>query len=96
MKKLPNYNEIRIIPLGQYLIFGVKIDRNSNKFLHDYNMFRKGQDLHFEERIKSLEQEIKTEKQSLTMGKQLAAKFNSSEDKEPNFLISYVTKKLNQ
>lgn len=71
-KRLPDFTEIKVIPLGSFRVFGVKIDRKLNKFIHEYDMKRKGSDLNFEERVKSIEKEVKTEKKLESVGKKLA------------------------
>ena len=62
-------------------IFGVKIDRKLNKFIHEYNMIRKGNEL-FEERIKSVEKEVKSEKKMESVGKKIAEEILKEEKGE--------------
>ena len=81
-KKLQDFNEIKVTPLGSFRIFGMKIDRKLNKFIHEYDMMRKGSDLKFEERIKSIEKEVKTEKKMESVGKKLAEEILKEEKGE--------------
>ena len=81
-KKLQDFNEIKVTPLGSFRIFGVKIDRKLNKFIHEYDMIRKASDLKFEERIKSIEKEVKSEKKMESVGKKLAEEILKEEKGE--------------
>ena len=78
IKKLPTYNEIRINPIGYYSIFGVNIDRKTNKYINDYDMVRKGKDLFFSERIKTQQDDVKTSTKGEILGKELVKEYMDS------------------
>lgn len=93
LKKLPKLNETNIKPIGEYRIFGVDLNRSSNRYLSDYDMVRKGKNLNFIERVKQQLEQPETQKKSEILGKKLVEDCQKlSEDdgaeKQPNLLIS--------
>ena len=78
--------------MGEYRIFGVDLERKTNKHLSDYDMVRKGKDLTLSLRVKP--EEPQTQTKSQIMGQKLVKDYiddqkGISDEKKPtNFLIS--------
>lgn len=84
--------ETSINPLGEYRLFGVSINRSSNKYLSDYDLSRKGRDLFYLERVKDNINNAESESKSQSLVKNIAeevmAKENKEAQKENHVLIS--------
>lgn len=97
LKKIDGMNEIKVIPVGEYWILGVGMEREGNRFIHEYNMKRVGRELNFEERpnFEKLEEEEIKQSKSQNIGKEIASEVYDTalgeEKKERHVLISSYT-----